>query len=105
MTDAARPGFRHVVLFRWKPEATTEQRRAAIEALQRFAKDIAHLGHLTVGEDAGLAEQNADVAVVVDFARREDYLEYAKHPLHLELIEKYLRPILAERTAVQHELS
>lgn len=104
MTETARPGFRHVVLFRWKPEATAEQRRTAIEALQQFATDIAHLGTLTVGEDAGLAEQNADAAVVVDFARREDYLEYAKHPRHLEVIAQYIRPILAERTAVQHEL-
>ena len=105
MSEEGRPGFRHVVMFRWTPEATAEQRAAAVAALHGLAADVAHLGRLTVGEDAGLAEQNVDVAVVVDFARREDYLEYARHPRHLEVIAQHLRPIIAERVAVQHELA
>ncbi|HXV91891.1 MAG TPA: Dabb family protein [Pseudonocardia sp.] len=99
-----RPGFRHVVLFRWTPDSTAEQRDAAITALRELGREVSDLGRLTVGGDAGVVEGNFDAAVVVDFASREDYLLYATHPTHQRVIAESLRPILAERAAVQHEL-
>lgn len=96
--------FRHIVLFRWKESATTEQRDAAISAVHRLGSQIAHLGRLTVGADAGVGDDNADVAVVVDFDSADDYRAYMADENHQQVIAEYLRPILAERTAVQHEL-
>jgi hypothetical protein len=96
--------FRHVALFRWTADSTHEQRVAAVEALQRLAGEVAHLGRLVVGTDAGLAPGNADCAVVVDFDSRDDYFAYASDPGHLAMIATYLRPIIAERVAVQHEI-
>lgn len=97
-------GFRHVVAFRWTPESTAGQRTAAVAALEVLARDVADLGRLTVGVDAGLAEGNADAVVVVDFAGRDDYLAYAVDPRHVAVVTEHIRPILAERVAVQHEL-
>lgn len=96
--------FRHVVMFRWSPEATDEQRQEAHAALSRLAGEVAGLGRLTFGPDAGLAEGNFDVAVVADFPDRGSYLAYAEHPAHIACVTSYLRPILSQRTAVQYEL-
>lgn len=97
-------GFRHVVMFRWTAESSAEQRAAAITALQEFGREVADLGRLAVGTDVGLAEGNFDAVVVVDFAERADYLAYANDPRHVKVVGEHLRPILAERVAVQHEL-
>ena len=97
-------GFRHVVAFRWTAESTAEQRSAAVSALEVLARDVADLGRLTVGVDAGLSDGNADAVVVVDFAERADYLAYATDPRHVAVVTEHIRPILAERVAVQHEL-
>lgn len=95
-------GFRHVVMFRWAAAATAEQRTAAIDALTRLRAEVAGLGSLTVGVDAGLAEGNADVVVVADFPTQEAYLAYAADARHQKVIQEYLRPIIAERVALQH---
>lgn len=96
-------GFRHVVMFRWTEESTPEQRAAFVEALRGLAVDFAHLGRLQIGTDAGLAEGNFDCVLVGDFASREDYLTYAADPGHQEVIVRVLRPIIGQRSAVQHD--
>lgn len=96
--------FRHVVMFRWTETATADQRDAAIAAVRGLAREVVHLGVVSVGSDAGIAEGNFDAVVVGDFASREDYLTYAEHPKHREVIATSLRPIMAERAAVQAEM-
>jgi hypothetical protein len=97
-------GFRHVVVFRWQPESTAEQRDAAVAALARLKDEVADLGRLSVGLDAGLAEGNADVVVVADFADSDAYLTYQSDPRHTTVVTEYLRPIIAERVALQYAL-
>lgn len=96
--------FRHVVSFRWTADSSADQRAAAVAALEGLARDVADLGRLTVGVDAGVSDGNADAVVVVDFAERADYLAYATDPRHVAVVTEHIRPILAERVAVQHEL-
>jgi hypothetical protein len=96
-------GFRHVVMFRWAADASAEQRSAAIDALDQLRTEVADLGSLAVGVDAGLAEGNADVVVVADFPTQDAYLAYAADPRHQKVVQEYLRPIIAERVALQHE--
>ncbi len=95
--------FRHVAVFRWADDAPPARRADAIEALRRLADEVADIGRLSVGSDAGLAEGNADVAVVVDFADRDAYARYTVDPRHVAVLTDYIRPILAERVAVQYE--
>lgn len=91
------------MLFKWKSDSTSEQRDAAIEALRQWGRDAEQYGALTFGTDAGLAEGNWDTAVVVDLPDRDAYLAYAADERHQKMIAEYIRPILAERAAVQHE--
>jgi hypothetical protein len=57
-----------------------------------------------IGSDAGINEGNYDFVVVADFADRESYLVYRDHPYHLEIITETIRPIVADRAAVQYDL-
>lgn len=95
-------GFRHVVMFRWADDAPADRRDAAVEALRHLGEEVADLGTLSVGVDAGLADGNADVVVVADFASREDYLAYAQDPRHQKVVQEFVRPVIAERVALQY---
>lgn len=93
--------IRHVLLLRWKPEATTAQREAALQGFHRLGDHVPRIRALTARMDAGLAEGNADLLVTMDFDDADAWRAYQEHPEHRALIEKVLRPILAGRTAIQ----
>lgn len=95
--------FRHVVVFTWSPDSTSEQRDSAVAALRRWAEQATQYGKVMVGVDAGLAEGNGDLAVVVDLPDKDTYLAYAADERHQAVVRDHVRPILASRCAVQHE--
>ena len=97
--------FRHVVMFRWAEGTAESDRQAALAALREFGREIAGLGALQVGADAGVSAGNFDTVVVVDFPDADSYREYAVDPRHVALIARYIKPFLAERAAVQTELA
>jgi hypothetical protein len=97
--------FRHVVLFTWTEEATPAQRDAVCDALRALPASIPEVRDCRIGQDAGLVAQgNADLAVVADFDDVDGYVVYRDHPVHQDVITRLIRPILASRAAVQHEL-
>jgi Stress responsive A/B Barrel Domain len=97
--------FRHVVLLGWKESATAADRRAVVEGLATLPPKIPEIRGYEVGVDAGLAaEGNSDLVVVADFDDVAGYLVYRDHPAHQDVIARLIRPILASRAAVQHEL-
>ncbi len=96
--------FRHVVLLRWIPEATAEQRAAVESGLATLPSLIPEIRSYVFGADAHVNEGNFDLAVVADFDDLDGYLVYRDQPDHVALIAERIRPILAERAAVQHEI-
>jgi hypothetical protein len=94
--------LRHVVMFKWSPEASETARAEAVSALRAWAAQAATYGHVTVGTDAGLAAANYDVAVVGDFPDEDAYRRYAADPAHLDLLRSHLVPLIDSRAAVQH---
>jgi hypothetical protein len=96
--------FRHVVLFRWTPEATAEQRAHLEAGLAELPALIPEIRNYEFGADAHVNEGNFDLAIVADFDDTEKYLVYRDHPAHVALIDDRIKPILAERAAAQHEI-
>ena len=94
--------FRHVVLLRWKPEATPEQRAAVETGLAALPGLIPEISTYTIGTDAHVNEGNYDLVVVADFDDVDGYLVYRDHPDHQAVIREHVAPILAERAAIQH---
>lgn len=96
--------FRHVVLLRWKGDATAEQRAHVNAGLAELPGLIPEIRGYEFGTDAGMNDGNFDLAIVADFDGVNDYLVYRDHPDHVALIADRMKPILAERVAVQHEI-
>lgn len=96
--------FRHVVMLRWVPDATAEQRAAVEEGLATLPGLIPEIRGYTFGADAHVNEGNFDLVVVADFDDFDAYRVYRDDPDHLAMIDERIRPILADRAAVQHEI-
>ena len=87
--------IRHVVMFRWTPEATQEQKQRVTTELARLPALVPSLRAYRLGADLGLNPGNFDYAVTADFDDADGYLAYRDHPEH--------RAIVTERAAVQYE--
>lgn len=71
-------------------------------------RQIPELKAFSCGADAGLdPARNHDFAIAADFADEAGYKAYAKHPLHLDVIGRLIKPALAAggRVAVQFEVA
>ena len=95
--------FRHVSLFTFTPETTQERQQELARQLRTLPGAIQEIKDYHVGPDAGMNPGNYQFGIVADFASEEDYLVYRDHPVHQELIQTYVRPIVASRAAVQYE--
>ena len=76
--------FRHVVMMRWKPEATADRARRPCErglaaAARRRSPRSAATRSAT---DARVNDGNFDLVVVADFDDVDGYLVYRDHPDH-----------------------
>jgi hypothetical protein len=96
--------FRHIVMLQWTSDATDEQRVAVRDALRRLPDAIPEIRGYEIGVDARVNEGNFDMVVVADFDDVDGYLVYRDHPTHQQVLADLIRPILAARAAVQHEL-
>lgn len=94
--------IRHTVMFRWREDVTPSDIEAAFAALEGLPAAIEEVRSFSFGSDAGLAEGNFDAVVVADFDDAPGYRRYAEHPEHLRVIREALRPLIAERVAVQY---
>jgi hypothetical protein len=98
-------GFRHVVMFRFRDEATDEQRAALARGLDGMpaatgAVDPADYKH---GPDLGVNPASWDYVVVADFASADHFLAYRDHPDHQALIRDLVEPAVAQRASVQYD--
>lgn len=95
--------FRHVALFRWTESATDEQKHTVYAALMELPAHIPELRSYRVGFDAGQVDGNWDFAVVADFDDAEGWRTYTMNPEHQLVLADHIRPVVAERAAVQYE--
>lgn len=84
----------HIVLFRWKPEATPAQIDAGMDALRGLRERIPGMAALACGADFSGRAQGYTHALVARFADRASFDSYGPHPAHRSVIETQLRPIL-----------
>jgi hypothetical protein len=97
--------IRHMVMFRWIPEATREQKERAKEELGRLPSLVPQVRAYHLGEDLGLAgEVNFDFALVADFDDLAGYLAYRENEEHQKIVETCVQPIAGARGAVQYEI-
>jgi len=95
--------LRHIVLLRWRPEASDADKQAVHDELAKLPAAIPEIHRYVFGDDARLADGNFDFAIVADFESRPDWQTYVSHEQHQQVIAERIRPILQDRAAVQYE--
>jgi len=95
--------IRHVVLFRWKPEATQEQKARAAREVATLPSIVPSVREFASGTDIGVNEGNFDFCVAADFDDEAGYIAYRDDPAHRQIVAGFVAPILAERAAVQFQ--
>ena len=95
--------LRHVVLLQLRADAHPDAVHALVDALRALPAHIDAIDEYEVGTDAGLADDNAAVAVVAAFADAEGWRTYQDHPAHQEVLTEHVRPLVADRAAIQFE--
>jgi len=96
--------IRHVVMFRWVDGTTDEQIAAVSEGLAELPGLMPEIRRYEFGADLALAEGNLDFVVVADFDDVDAYISYRDNADHQSLIAQVIRPVIAERVAVQYEI-
>ena len=95
--------IRHVVMFRWKEGVEDAQVQALLSAATTLPALIPQIVSYSFGTDLGTAAPNFDFAVTAQFETLDDYIVYRDHPDHQAMVQTYVLPFIAERTAVQFE--
>jgi hypothetical protein len=95
--------IRHTVLFRWKAEATEDDKQQVANEVAKLPSMVPSIRAFASGADAGVAEGNYDFAVTADFEDLPGFFEYRDDPGHREIIKRYIVPLAASRVAVQFE--
>ena len=90
-------------MFRWAQEATQEQKERVAAELRRLPALLPVLRAYRMGADLGINEGNFEWAAVADFDDLQGYLTYRDNPEHRAIIAEFIRPIIAERAAIQYE--
>ncbi len=96
--------LRHVVLLTWADDVVDDHVAVVAAALDALSTTIAEVVAYRHGPDLGLADGNADYAIVADFADEDGWVTYRDHPRHLAFLDDHLAGRVARRTAVQVEI-
>lgn len=96
--------FRHVVMFRWKPETPADTKDAVAAGLAELPIAIPEIAAYRFGPDAGLRDDNWDYVVVADFDDVAGYEIYRDHDVHQALVGEKIAPHVEARAAVQYTI-
>jgi hypothetical protein len=94
----------HVVLFRWKPGVTAEQRQAVLTALRSLPAAIPGIIELTCGDNFTDRARGYETGLVVRFRDRKALEEYLPHPAHRRVVDEVINPIREESLALDYEI-
>jgi Stress responsive A/B Barrel Domain len=75
--------IKHIVFFKFKPEAAADERKQALDALRELPGKIDVIREFEVGEDVLRAPRSWDAVLVASFDDLEALREYARHEDHL----------------------
>ncbi|MBC8094965.1 MAG: Dabb family protein [Akkermansiaceae bacterium] len=89
--------FSHVVIF-WTDSAHANAADEVMAGAEKFLKPIPgvlqfHVGKM-VGSHRAVVDQTYQVALNLVFPSRQAQDDYQLHPLHLEFVEKCVRPFI-----------
>ncbi len=94
----------HLVLFKLKPEATTEQKSDALNALKTLKEAVPGVVDLSVGINFSDRSQGFEIGLFVRFTDRAALEAYGPHPAHQAVVRDFINPIKADVIVCDFEL-
>lgn len=92
---------RHLVVFRWKDGTPAAQVARVDSALDELPGLIPELRSYAHGPDLALGDGRWDFGVVAEFDDADGWATYDQHPAHQRVLADVIRPLIADRAAVQ----
>lgn len=92
----AEAGIVHVVLFKWKDEATPEAIDTILVQLRALKNEIPGIVEFTAGEDFCGRSQGFTHGLVAHFTDRASLEAYGPHPAHQRIVQQLIKPISAD---------
>jgi hypothetical protein len=77
----------HIVIWKYKPEVSDEQRRAHVEALRRLSGIIPEIKSFAVGADILGLPRSYHTGLVATFDSRDSLGIYDAHPEHQAVVQ------------------
>jgi len=96
--------LRHVVLVQLKEDVEAGSTEMLLEELSRLPGLIPDISSYSFGTDLGIAEGNYDLGIVAEFVDADAFGRYVVHPAHQAFVVEKLRPLMAQRVALQFEI-
>lgn len=94
--------YRHIVLFKFDPAASAEDRQKAVEALEAMPPAVPEIRSLTLGWNAGGAA-NYDLALQVEFDDAAGFAVYGPSDAHQHAWLDVLKPMVTELAVIQYD--
>jgi hypothetical protein len=89
--------FSHVVIF-WTDPAQPNATEDLIAGARKYLQPIPGIQHFHIGKMVGserpVVDQTYQVALNTIFATKQAQDDYQVHPLHLEFVAKYVKPMV-----------
>lgn len=98
--------IKHIVLWNFKDNLTTEERKTAADRMKNELEAIKHLVPGAVEIQVVKNEMdssNCDIALVSTFESEEDLEQYQKHPDHLKA-EDFIAGVVERRVCLDYEI-
>lgn len=95
------PGFRQVLLLRWRPGTDPAARSATLAAALALPGETVDVLGVEVAEGRRF-EDTWDAVIVMDFADEAAWRRYLDHPAHRAFVADHSLPTIAERAVIHH---
>ena len=93
----------HIVLFRWKDEASQEAKDRVVEELRGLKGKIPGIVDLSCGTNFCDRAKGYTHGLVVRFKDRAALEAYGPHPDHQRVVQNFIAPIRADILALDYE--
>lgn len=103
MLSEARVTIRHMVLFRFHPDAGAELRRTVLDRLAELPEHYPAMRRFGLGENASERDTSFSHAMTMEFAGFDELRAYLNSERHEALVRDWFAPNIAARAIASFE--
>lgn len=93
--------IRHIALFRFRPDVSDDDTERFHHAVVAALSEIPAVQQWSAGPALGLQSGGYDYGLLIDIRDAAAFTEYKSHPAHRALIERHIKPAVAETARIQ----